>query len=87
MADVSVSVRFEDMPVLLDDPGLSPDLRQVLENPERAAELKDTYEVELSEAEAVKLRAHAEARGLRQLAEALRVELNGLASKRRPPRG
>ncbi len=82
MADVTCPLTREELAALLADGALPPELRVVLEDPARTIELGHGYAMELPEAEARSLMAHAASHDLR-VAAALREELAGYEKRKR----
>jgi hypothetical protein len=82
MADVTCPLTREELAALLANGALAPELRVVLEDPDRTIELGHGYEMELLEEEARSLMAHAASHDT-QVAAALREELAGYEQRKR----
>jgi hypothetical protein len=83
MADVTCPLSFEDWRALRADDALPSELRAVLEDATRTAELSDGYEVELTEAEARALFTYVKSHEMRRLELDLRQELDGFERRKR----
>jgi hypothetical protein len=88
MDEVACGFSYQDRQTLRDQPDLSPSARDALE---KGGELWESaqgtfYEVTSSEQDASELLAKCRALGLTTAAENLRIQLNGLKSRKRQQR-